>query len=164
MKNLTSRQLITIATLVSVVSIAGAWTFQSLGYTPCHLCYLQRYPHYAAIAIGVVALAFGWRWLAWAGAAAAATTSAIGFYHSGVERHWWPGPTSCTGTGNLTDLSPADLLNQITAAPFVPCDQIPWSVSDLIAVPPALDWSMANFNAVGALITAFIWIAAARRA
>ncbi|HHS94849.1 MAG TPA: disulfide bond formation protein B, partial [Rhodobacterales bacterium] len=35
--NLTSRQLITIATLVSVVSVLGAWTFQSLGYTPCQL-------------------------------------------------------------------------------------------------------------------------------
>lgn len=164
MRHLTSRQLILIATLVSVVSILGAWTFQSLGYRPCELCYLQRYPHYAAIAIGALALALRWNWLAWPGALAAATTSAIGVYHSGVERHWWAGPATCTGSGiDISNVSAADLLNQITAAPIVRCDEIPWRLSDLIPWH-VLDLTMTNFNAVGALVAALIWIAAARRA
>ena len=163
MKTLTARQLIVIATLVSVVSVLGAWTFESLGYTPCHLCYYQRYPHYVAVGIGALALALRWHWLAWPGALAAATTSAVGFYHSGVERKWWPGPVSCTGGGDISSLSPAELLDRLNATAFVPCDEIPWRLSD--AIPwRALDLTMANFNAVGALAIALIWIAAARRA
>ena len=91
------------------------------------------------------------------------TTSAVGVYHTGVERKWWAGPTSCTGGGDISNLSPADLLNQINAAPMVRCDEIPWLLSDLIPWD-VLNLSMANFNAVGALVTALIWIAAARRA
>jgi disulfide bond formation protein DsbB len=161
-KSLGWRQLVALATAVSVVSVLGAWTFEGLGYTPCELCYLQRYPHYAAIPIGVAALIFGWRWLAWPGALAAAATSAVGFYHTGVERHWWAGPASCTGGGEVANLSPAELLQQLQQAPLVRCDEIPWRLSD--AIPwDALDLTMANFNAVGALVTALVWIAAARR-
>lgn len=163
MTSLSSRQLVLIATLTSVVFMAGAWTFEALGYTPCHLCYLQRYPHYAAIGIGAVAWLTRWRWLAWPGALAAATTSAIGFYHSGVERHWWPGPASCTGGAGIGNVSAEDLLNQLQQAPLVMCDQIPWRLSDLIPWH-VLDITMANANALGSLVLVFIWIAAARRA
>jgi disulfide bond formation protein DsbB len=163
MTRFTPHQLILIATLVSAVSSLGAWTFQALGYEPCALCYYQRYPHYAAVLIGAVALTTRWYWLAWFGAAAAAITSAIGFYHSGVERKWWEGPTSCTGTADISGMSATDLLAQINAAPLVRCDEIPWRLSDMIPWD-VLDLTMANFNAVGALVTALIWIAAARRA
>jgi len=158
---LTTRQLVLIATGVSVISALGAWSFQALGYEPCQLCYYQRYPHYAAVVIGAVALALRWSWLAWLGALAAATTSAIGFYHSGVERRLWAGPSSCTGGGDLAALSPAELLNQINAAPLVRCDEIPWRLSDLIPWD-VLDLTMPNFNAVGALVAMLIWFAAAR--
>lgn len=163
MTTLTSRQLILAAVLFSVVSSLGAWTFQSLGYQPCQLCYTQRYPHYAAVLIGALALASGWHRLAWAGALAALTTSAVGFYHSGVERKWWPGPASCSGGGDISGLSPEELLTQLTATDFVPCDEIPWRMSDAIPLD-LLDISMANLNALGSLVVVFIWIAAARRA
>lgn len=159
-RGLSARQLILLATLISVVSALGAWGFEALGYEPCQLCYYQRYPHYTAVAIG--ALALRWPWLAWPGALAAAATSAVGFYHSGVERKWWAGPASCTGGGDIGSLSPADLLTQLNAAPLVRCDEIPWLLSDLIPWD-VLSLSMANFNALGALVAALIWIAAARR-
>lgn len=163
MKSLTSGQIILVATLFSVVSSLGAWTFQALGYEPCQLCYTQRYPHYAAVAIGAVALLSGRHLLAWAGALAAAATSAVGFYHTGVERQWWPGPASCSGGGDVSALTPAELLEQLNAAPLVRCDEIPWRMSD--AIPwDMLDITMANLNAVGSLLFVFVWIAAARRA
>lgn len=165
MTTLTSRTLVLVATLVSLVSVLGAWTFEALGYAPCQMCYWQRYPHYAAFAIGALALAWPGprRWLAWAGALALATTSAIGFYHTGVERKWWQGPASCTGGGDVGALSPAELLEQLNASPLVRCDEIPWRLSDMIPLD-ILDLTMANFNAVGAALTVLIWIAAARRA
>ncbi|MCB1338377.1 MAG: disulfide bond formation protein B [Maritimibacter sp.] len=160
MTSLSARQLIFIAWGFSVLSIAGAWTFQSLGYAPCKLCYWQRDPHYAAIVIGAVALAARWYWLAWPGALMAAATSALGFYHSGVERQWWPGPTSCTGGGNISGISAEDLLTQLEAAPLVRCDEIPWRMSDMIPWD-MLDITMANLNAVGSLLIVFVWLAAA---
>ena len=162
MTSLTSRHLILFATAFSVLSALGAWGFQALGYQPCQLCYLQRYPHYAAVLIGALALATGWHKLAWAGALALATTSAIGFYHTGVERKWWAGPSSCAG-GDISDLSPEELLNQIAGAPLVRCDEIPWRLSD--AIPwDVLDITMANLNALGSLAVAVVWLVAARRA
>lgn len=163
MKNLTSRQLILLLTLASTTLIVGAWIFQLRGYAPCELCLWQRKPHYAAIVIGAVALLTRQRWLAWPGAAALAATSAIGFYHSGVERKWWPGPDTCTGGGDIGGMSADDMLAQLQSTPVVMCDVIPWRLSDLIPWD-LLDITMANFNAIGSLVLVFVWIAAARRA
>ncbi len=157
---LTRRNLIAFAWAFSLVSIAGAWTFEALGYAPCQLCYWQRYPHYAAIAIGLVALVTRWYWLAWIGAVAAAATAAVGAYHTGVERMWWAGPASCSGS-DLSGLSSEQLLEQLTAAPLVRCDEIPWRVSDAIPFE-ILDITMANLNALGSFVIIFVWLAAAR--
>lgn len=153
-KNLTFTQLVLLATIGSIVVLGGAFVFQAIGFAPCKMCLWQRWPHAAAIALGGATLATKSRLLAWLGAAAAATTSGIGFYHSGVERKLWEGPTSCTSSGLSGDLSPADLVNQIMAAPLVRCDEIPW---ELFGV------TMANLNAVGSLALAIIWIMAARK-
>lgn len=154
------QKLLLVAWGYSVLSIAAAWAFEAAGYAPCHLCYLQRYPHYAAIGIGALALALRARWLAWAGALAAATTAGIGIYHSGVERGWWPGPSSCTSSG-VGGLSVDDLMAKIQAAPLVRCDEAAWHLTDLIPWAP-VDLTMANLNAIGSTLIVFVWIAAAR--
>ncbi|MBI1418039.1 MAG: disulfide bond formation protein B [Limimaricola sp.] len=147
---MTHRQLVLIAAAGSAALLLGAFAFQLAGYAPCELCLLQRWPHAAAIVIGALALVLGWRWLAWPGALAALTTAAIGVYHSGVERHLWAGPSSCTGGG--VGLS-GDLLS--TDAPrLIMCDQISWQIFGI---------SMANWNVIFSLILFAVWIAAARR-
>ena len=81
----------------SAALLLGAFAFQHLGgLAPCKLCLWQRWPHGAAIVIGVLALALPGRLLPLLGALAALTTAAIGGYHTGVERGWWEGPTTCT--------------------------------------------------------------------
>ncbi|PID37013.1 MAG: disulfide bond formation protein B [Rhodobacterales bacterium] len=155
------RPQIAVLTAASVLVFLGAWGFEALGYAPCQLCYWQRYPHYAAAAIGVVALLLPLRFFAYLGALALGTTSAVGFYHTGVERHWWPGPASCTGGGVDPNLSAADLLEQLQTAPLVRCDEIPWRLSDWVPLE-FLDLTMANFNAVGSLVLALAWLAVAR--
>ena len=83
----------------SLALLLGAFAFQHLGgLAPCKLCIWQRWPHVAAIAIGAAALALGNRALAWLGALAAAVTGGIGLYHTGVERGFWEGPTTCTSS------------------------------------------------------------------
>ncbi len=151
---MTRAHLILTATLGSAALLAGAFIFQAFGYAPCHLCLLQRWPHGAAILIGVIALLTGWRSLAYLGAAAALTTAGLGLYHTGVERQWWEGPTTCT-SGSIAGVDPKALLDQILAAPIVRCDEVAWQLMGL---------SMASWNMLASLVLAGIWIAAARKA
>ena len=145
---LTQRNLVLLATLGSVALIGGALVFQALGYAPCKLCYYQRYPHWAAIAIGAVALVTGWRALPWLGALAAATTAGVGVYHAGVEQKWWEGPSTCTTSGSLGQMTLDDIMN----APLIRCDEIAWQF---------LGISMAGWNAVISAVLVAIWLKAA---
>ena len=152
---LTRSQLILIAMLGSAALLAGAFGFQYIGgLAPCQLCLWQRWPHAAAILIGVLALALGWRVLALFGGLAALTSAGIGMFHVGVEQKWWEGLASCTA-GSIKGLSTADLLNPniVVAAP-VRCDEIAWQL---------LGVSMAGWNVILSLGLVVIWLAAARR-
>jgi len=162
--NLTRNQLIVLAAGASALILAGAYTFQAMGYPPCKMCWWQRYPHFAAVAIAIPALGTRGRFWPLMGALAALTTAGLGVYHSGVERHWWAGPSSCTAAGNgIGSMSIDTLLDPgANAGHVVLCDQIPWRLSDMIPWD-VLDITMANLNAVGSLVFALIWIAAMRR-
>lgn len=150
---LTRRNLIILATLGSAAMILGAWGFEYLGgLAPCKLCYWQRYPHIAAVPVGLISLAVPGVLLPLLGALSAATTGAIGVYHTGVERSWWEGPDTCS-SGPVGGLSTDDLFDQIMAAPLVQCDQVAWEMLGL---------SMASWNAIVAFGLAALWLWAAR--
>ncbi|MRU14013.1 disulfide bond formation protein B [Roseovarius sp. A21] len=152
---LTYRTLILLAAGGSLALMLGAWGFQYIGeMPPCKLCYWQRYPHYAAMGLGVLALLLGGALVALLGALAALTTAGIAAYHTGVERGWWEGPSSCTSSGT-SGLSTDDLFDQIMAAPLIRCDEVPWEMFGL---------SMASWNMLASLALVVIWIMAARRA
>ncbi len=143
-----------MATLGSLFMIAGALAFQYIGgLPPCKMCYWQRYPHIIAIAIGALALALSNRALMVAGALAALTTSAIGFYHAGVEQGFWEGPTTCTSQP-IGGLTTDELFDQIMSAPVVRCDEIPWEMLGL---------SMAAWNGVLSFGLFILWCLALRR-
>ena len=91
--------LILIAAGGSLALLVGAFLFQWWGYLPCRMCLWQRWPHAAAIVIGGFALFTRGPMLPGLGGLAALTTAGIGLFHTGVERDWWEGPASCTGTG-----------------------------------------------------------------
>lgn len=150
---MTRTQLILLAAGGSAALLIGAWTFQALGYPPCKLCYWQRYPHMAAVVIGLLAVAASGRLLSMLGALAALATAGVGLYHTGVERGWWEGPTTCT-SGSTEGLSAEQLLNQILEAPLVRCDDVAWEFLSL---------SMASWNMILSLALVGFWIAAARK-
>lgn len=151
---MTRTNLIFLAAGGSLLLLAGAFLFQSLGYLPCKMCLWQRWPHFAAVVIGVLAVVSGQRIFAWAGGLAALTTAGIGIYHSGVERAYWEGPASCTGAGpGLGGLTGADLLS-LDAPALVLCDQVSWEFLTL---------SMASWNALFSLVLVALWVMAARR-
>lgn len=150
---MTGRNLMLLAGLGSLALLLGAFGFQALGYAPCKMCLWQRWPHGAAVAIGALALVLPVAALALAGALAALTTAGIGIYHTGVERGWWQGPSSCS-SGDIGGMSTDDLFNQIMQAPLVRCDEVAWQMLGL---------SMASWNALLSVALAGLWIAASRK-
>ena len=152
---MTRLKLALAAAAGSAALLAGAFTFQLMGYAPCHLCWLQRYPHMAAVAVGVLVLIFGpTPILLLLGALAALATAGLGVFHAGVEQKWWEGPNTCT-SGDITQVSPDALLDQIMAAPLIRCDEIAWSLMGI---------SMAGWNAILSFLLALLWLKALRRA
>ncbi|SEM86447.1 Disulfide bond formation protein DsbB [Palleronia pelagia] len=143
-----------LAGLGSAALLGGAYMFQALGYAPCQMCLWQRWPHMVAIALGVLALFFARLPVAIAGALAALTTAVIGVYHTGVERDWWEGPSSCSGGGDITGLTGADLLSTDVLDKVVMCDEVSWALFGL---------SMPSWNALFSFLLAAIWILAARQ-
>lgn len=127
------------------------------GLQPCVLCIWQRWPHVAAIVLGLAAWALRGRRGASAallGLAAAAelATGGVGVFHVGVEQGWWQGTAECGTTAAGNDL--AALKAQIMKQPIVRCDEVAFAV---------LGISMAGWNAVLAAVLAGIGIAAAVR-
>ena len=157
-KSLQRSTLIAMAAGGSFLALAAAYAFQYLGgLAPCHLCWLQRYPHFAAVGLGALAflirLPVAGRSLALAGGTAALISAAIGAYHTGVERHWWPGPSTCT-SGSIANISAKDLLAQIQAAPVIKCDQVAWQMIGL---------SMASWNMLFSLALVALWLFAFKK-
>ena len=90
--------------LGAAATIAGAWSFEALGYLPCELCLLGRKPYYLGMGVAVLCVllsARGREDLARKGLPALALIflagSGIAAYHAGVEWKFWPGPPECTG-------------------------------------------------------------------
>ncbi|MEO1314420.1 MAG: disulfide bond formation protein B [Pseudomonadota bacterium] len=148
---MTGQRLMLIAAAGSGALLLGALAFQYIGgLPPCAMCYWQRYPHVAAVGVGLLALVAPFALLALAGALAALATAAVGVYHAGVEYRWWEGPNTCT-SGSVEGLSANELLNQILEAPVVRCDEVAWSLAGI---------SMAGWNAIASAGLAAIWLAA----
>jgi len=153
---LSRRQYIALAALGSALILASAFAFQHIGgLAPCQMCFWQRWPHAAAMAIGALALFVPAALLLLAGALAMLVNTGIAIYHSGVERHWWEGPASCTSRGvDLGAMNVTDLLDTTAGSAIVLCDEIPWALFGL---------SMANYNVFAGLGLAAIWLWALRR-
>lgn len=150
---MTRNALVLTAAGGSVALLIGAYVFQALGYPPCPLCWYQRYPHFAAVPIGALALLTRGPLLPILGSIAASATAILGVYHTGVERDWWQGPTSCTG-GGLGGLGGGDLLSLDTAPRVIMCDQVSWALGGI---------SMPSWNAIVSVLLLVLWVLAARR-
>jgi disulfide bond formation protein DsbB len=77
---------------------------------------------------------------------AALAGAALGAYHSGVEWHWWAGPTDCSGP--VTDFTAKGaLIDQLQSIRVVRCDEAAWRFLGL---------SLAGYNVLISLALAAI--------
>jgi disulfide bond formation protein DsbB len=83
---------------VPALLLGGAYLAQyGFGLFPCEMCWWQRYPHFAALALALLSMAVraaravdragrGWR----------SCRRGYRAFHAGVEYGWWEGITSCS--------------------------------------------------------------------
>lgn len=153
MMNISARQLAILAGAGSAALLITALIFQSVGYVPCELCILQRWPHLAAAIIGAVLIFIDSKLLRWAGALAAGLATAFAIYHAGVEYEWWQGPVACTGgIDGMLNMSTQDLMAQLQSVPVTRCDQPQWYFLGL---------TMAGWNAICSAILTGMWLRSA---
>ncbi len=144
--------------VVSAATIGGAWfTEYVLGYIPCKLCLLQRWPYY----FGVPLAAFAWVIAgpmrmrlaarpAFAMLAAIFMISvALGVHHAGVEWGWWLGPADCGGKISLGPANVNDLLTAVSNTRIVSCIEAPFRILGL---------SLAGWNSLISFVLATIAI------
>ncbi len=113
-----------LALAVPAGLLGGAYISEYVfGLYPCEMCWWQRWPHFAALALALASYAVGPHrvWAALAGLAVV-TSGLIGGFHAGVEYGWWEGVTGCTAVPSAVDVM------DINAAPLVRCDVAPWSL------------------------------------
>ncbi len=125
------------------VALVGQLAFNLF---PCHFCLLQRYPYMVAIAAGAASLFVprlgrAWKLLVLIGALAFLTTTALGAYHTGIERGWVKYTGGCVADASASG-SIDELRDQILQAPKVSC-------ADASAMFAGL--SMASWNVLFAL-------------
>jgi disulfide bond formation protein DsbB len=138
---------------VSSATILGAWYFQYvLKLAPCPLCLQERLPYHIVIPLSlltaIAAFVQAPRALIKVGFGAILITmlcsAALGAYHAGVEWHWWPGPTECSGP--MTDFTAGgSLLDQLRSVYVVRCDEAAWRFLGL---------SLAGYNVLISLALA----------
>ena len=148
--------LLMTASLVFVLSaatIGAVLTYQWLGYQPCELCYKERLPYYATLALAplaVLAARYGRATLARGAlliiALFFAGDAALSIYHSGVEWKIFSGPSDCSGALTRAQ-SMDDFLQQLRTVKVVRCDEPGLRIFGL---------TLANWNVVASCALAFL--------
>ena len=141
-----------LALAVPAALLGGAYVGEYVfNLIPCEMCWWQRYAHFAALALAVLALLRpSAKALTWLAALAILVGGLLGLYHAGVEYGWWDGLTACTSEVKLGD----DPLSAILSAPMIRCDQVQWSLAGV---------SLAGFNFLISTPAALLIVALLRR-
>ena len=145
-----------LALATPALLLGGALVSQyGFGLYPCEMCMWQRYPHFVALGLAIIAsFAPPKRLLVALAGIAILVSGGIGGFHAGVEYDWWEGLTACTtpvaeGGGSALDA----ILN----APLVRCDEAPW---DLFGISLA-GWNFLFSGLAGCVI---LWLLARKDA
>ena len=145
--------------LAAAATIATALYSQHvLGYVPCKLCLIERWPYYVAVplalALVLAPVPDGVRRAGlWLLALVFLVSAGLGAYHAGVEWGVWLGPNDCGGVPPPAPAGMDDFFKQLEGIRIVSCTEAPFHVRGL---------SMAGWNAVVSLaLAAFAALAAA---
>jgi disulfide bond formation protein DsbB len=155
----TSPRLLVVLLLIASAAIVGSALLSQYvgGLQPCELCLYERWPYYAAIVATTIALLSGgdraMRAVVSLCALLFAASTALAFYHVGVEQHWFAGPSACTGSvAGATSIEA--LKAQLLARQPVSCDAPSWTLFGV---------SLAGLNVIASALLTFACAAAVVR-
>jgi disulfide bond formation protein DsbB len=155
---MTIRQIAAFGMLASALALGLALASQHfLDLVPCALCYLERWPYRAGIALGLLGVVLPLRWArgaAWLLLAAYLASAGIALVHVGVEQHWWKSPLPECTAPDLSGLSSAERFARMPDRPSKSCEDADYPI-------PAIPVTMAQANllfalAVGAGLAMFL--------
>lgn len=141
--------------------VGAALAFEHIGgYMPCELCLKERIPYYVGVPLMIAALVAAAvkappaavRGLLALGAVLMIVGAGLSVYHAGVEWHFWPGPSSCSGFGDPGGSDASSLLSDLNTIKPPSCDQ---------AAGRFLGISFAGWNVVASVVLAAIALKAA---
>jgi disulfide bond formation protein DsbB len=162
---MTIRQIAAFGMLASALALGLALASQHfLDLVPCALCYLERWPYRAGIALGLLGVVLPLRWArgaTWLLLAAYLASAGTALVHVGVEQHWWKSPLPECTAPDLSGLSSAERFARMPDRPSKSCEDADYPI-------PAIPVTMAQANllfalAVGAGLAMFL-VRDARRA
>jgi disulfide bond formation protein DsbB len=162
---LTTRRFAALVLTVSLLVLGTALLSQYWGgLIPCELCLLQRWPWRVAIVAAAMLWLAGERipltFAALTFALLFFVSAGLGFYHVGVEQHWFAGPTTCSASAGITATTVEELRQQLLGVKPVMCDQVQWA---LFGVSLA-GWNMiASLALAGFCAASAAWLAPRRR-
>ncbi len=149
-------------TIGAVAALAAAFTAEyGFGLLPCTVCFWQRVPYAMTGLLGALSLMPAVpprerRVVLFHLVGLLAIDAGLAFYHVGVELHWWPGPSYCSG-GGRAGISLGDLAAALGKAGSPSCDQPTYLFGGPV--------SMAGYNFIlASLLTAFALVAALKKA
>lgn len=150
-----------VVALGAAAALAAAFTAEyGFGLMPCTVCFWQRVPYAMTALLGALSLmpavpSRERRVVLFHLVGLLAIDAGLAAYHVGVELHWWPGPTYCSG-GGRAGVSLGDLAAALGKAGSPSCDQPTYLFGGPI--------SMAGYNLMlASLLTAFALIAALKK-
>ena len=151
MPDLQQSQLVILIAVSSAIILIAAWGFELIGgYSPCPLCLMQRYAYYFAVPAALAAIflmslnkvKLAKLVLVLIGLSFVINAS-LGIYHSGVEWHWWHGPSSCVSSSADFASDASDILKKLQTSKAIRCDEAQWRLFGL---------SFAGYNVIFSLI------------
>lgn len=143
---LSDRNFLILMTLAALASLGFAYYAQHVHHVhPCAMCYYERYVYWTVAAISFMgALSPSLRpIILWLLGGILVIGIGLGFYHLGVEKHWWSGPASCSGIPLAK--SPEDFLKNLQSRPIARCDQVGWQIFGISATVLNLVWYSGFF-------------------
>ncbi len=137
-------------TLALLTIISALFLEYVMRFTPCALCYTQRYVWYAILATCLVACFYRSKIFCFILIFLFIISAGYGFYHTGILYNFWTGPQSCTGTADIKLLAQADFssISELSYNPL--CSSIDQKI---LGIPLALgNFFLSSIGVLGNII------------
>ena len=108
---------------------------------PCELCMYQRWPYFILVPSGILILLIKDKkklFFIFSSISLVLLFSvSIAIYHSGIEKSFWSGFSTCPSLTNINTNSIDELRKKILETPIIRCDVISWKI---------YNFSLSNLN------------------